>query len=86
MFVSHAANYPALWWEWGGEEEGEEGLGGSAKAILKLLLTHASPHQGVAARGGCHHVRRNGLAQLVGWEGPSVRPTAPGSLTGAPLP
>ena len=42
MFVSHAANYPALWWEWGGEEEGEEGLGGSAKAILKLLLTHAS--------------------------------------------
>lgn len=51
MFVSHAANCPALWWEWGGEEEGEEGLGGSAKAILKLLLTHASPHQGVAAQG-----------------------------------
>lgn len=33
-------------------------------------------------KAGCHHVRRNGLAQLVGWEGPSVRPTAPGEPNG----
>ena len=64
------------------EKEGEEGLAGSAKAFLKLPITHTSPHQRVAALGGCDHVRGNGLAQLVCREWHSVRPTAPGEPSG----
>lgn len=33
------------------EKEGEEGLAWSAKAFLKLPITHTSPHQRVAALG-----------------------------------
>lgn len=64
---------------------GGEGLGGSAKAFLELPATLAPLHQGVAARGGCHHACRSGLAQLVCWEGHSVRPTAPGEPNGGSI-
>ena len=69
----------------GAERRRGEGLGGSAKALLELPTTLAPPHQGVAARGGCHHVCRSGLAQLVCGEGHSVRPTAPGEPNGGSI-